>query len=157
MLIKDSGPRPAAGLAAQLLQALAREALAACDPAAAVRRAAHARPELLSICGRPISMTRKGRLYLLAFGKAAPAMTAGFVQRFKEAGGKRVLEALVIHPPAEATGRRHASAPPPLLAAALGDMRLPASRLRLKTIRGEHPVPLKDSFAAGKAALRFAA
>src|SRR5438046_426422 len=40
MLIKDSGPRPAAGLAAQLLQALAREALAACDPAAAVPRKA---------------------------------------------------------------------------------------------------------------------
>src|SRR2546426_165178 len=71
MLTKDSGTRPAAGLAAQLLQALAREALAACDPAA--------------------------------------------------------------------------------------DVRLPAPRLRLKTIRGEHPVPLKDSFAAGKAALRFAA
>ena len=159
MLIKDSGPRPAAGLAAQLLQALAREALAACDPAAAVRRAAHARPDLLSICGRPISMTRKGRLYLLAFGKAAPAMTIGFVQRFKEAGGKRILEALVVHPPAERPekGRRTVSNPPPLLTASLADLRLPASRLRLKTVPGEHPVPLKDSFAAGKAAMRFAA
>src|SRR6266850_1524705 len=113
MLIRDSGPRPAAGLAAQLLQALAREALAACDPAAAVRRAAHARPELLSICGRPISMTRKGR--------------------------------------------RTVSNPPPFLTASLADLRLPASRLRLKTVPGEHPVPLKDSFAAGKAAMRFAA
>src|SRR6267142_1884863 len=159
MLIRDSGPRPAAGLAAQLLQALAREALAACDPAAAVRRAAHARPELLSICGRPISMTRKGRLYLLAFGKAAPAMTIGFVQRFKEAGGKRILEALVVHPPAERPekGRRTVSNPPPFLTASLADLRLPASRLRLKTVPGEHPVPLKDSFAAGKAAMRFAA
>src|SRR5882672_7273820 len=158
MLIRDSGPRPAAGLAAQLLQALAREALAACDPAAAVRRAAHARPELLSICGRPISMTRKGRLYLLAFGKAAPAMTIGFVQRFKEAGGKRILEALVVHPPAERQekGRRTVSNPPPFLTASLADLRLPASRLRLKTVPGEHPVPLKDSFAAGKAAMRFA-
>src|SRR5947208_16346194 len=159
MLTKDSGARPAAGLAAQLLQALAREALAACDPAAAVRRAAHARPEQLSICGRTFSLTKKGRLYLLAFGKASPAMTAGFVQRFKEAGGRRVLEALVLHPPADmaAKGRRHASAPPPVLAAALADAHLPLSRLRVKTIPGEHPVPLKRSFAAGKAALRFAA
>ena len=39
MLTKDSGAPPAAGLAAQLLQALAREALAACNPGAAVRRA----------------------------------------------------------------------------------------------------------------------
>ena len=159
MLTKDSGPRPVVGLAAQLLQALAREAVAACDPAAAVRRAVHARPEQLSMCGRPISLTKKGRLYLLAFGKAAPAMTIGFVQRFKEAGGKRILEALVVHPPAErpGKGRRTVSSPPPLLTTSLADLRLPASRLRLKTVPGEHPVPLKESFAAGKAALRFAA
>src|SRR6058998_3392599 len=133
---KDSGARPAPGLAAQLLQALAREALAACDPAAAVRRAVHARPEQLSICGRAISLKRKGRLYLVAFGKAAPAMTIGFVQRFKEAGGKRVLEALLVHPPAETPekGRRPAPTPPPLLTASLADLRLPASRLRVKTV-----------------------
>src|SRR5256885_8934130 len=157
MLTKDSGARPVAGLAAQLLQALAREALAACDPAAAMRRALHARPDQLSICGRPISLTKKGRLYLLAFGKASPAMTAGFVERFKEAGGRRVLEALVVHPQAGAKGRRHASAPPAARAATLGEAPLPLSRLRVKTIPGEHPVPLKSSFAAGKAALRFAA
>src|SRR3989442_704774 len=78
MIIKDSGARPGLSLAAQLLQTLAREALAACDPAAAVRRAVHVRPEHLSLCGRPIRMAKKGRLLVIAFGKAAPAMTKGF-------------------------------------------------------------------------------
>ena len=73
MIIKDSGARPGLSLAAQLLQTLAREALAACDPAAAVRRAVHVRPEHLSLCGRPIRMAKKGRLLVIAFGKAAPA------------------------------------------------------------------------------------
>jgi glycerate 2-kinase len=159
VLTKDSGARPAAGLAAQLLQALAREAVAACEPAAAVRRAVHARPGVLSICGRPISLGRKGRLYLVAFGKAAPAMTAGFVQRFKEAGAGRLLEALVVHPPGGVAtkGRKAGSAPPPALTEALAALHLPASRFKVKTMPGEHPVPLKASFAAGKMALRFAA
>src|SRR2546422_5616568 len=96
MIIKDSGARPGLSLAAQLLQTLAREALAACDPAAAVRRAVHVRPEHLSLCGRPIRMAKKGRLLVIAFGKAAPAMTKGFLQKFQEAGGRRLLDALVI-------------------------------------------------------------
>ena len=159
MIIKDSGARPAASLAAQLLQTLAREALAACDPAAAVRRAVHVRPEQMTLCGRPIRMAKKGRLVVIAFGKAASSMMSGFLQRFKEAGGKRVLDGLVIHLPAEASGKgsRPAAGLPPGLAATLGDLHLPASRCRLKSLPGEHPVPLKRSFAAGKAALRFAA
>src|SRR5215470_13989289 len=118
---KDSRDRPPAALAAQLLQAIAREALMACDPAAAVRRAVQARPGHLSICGRPVSLGKKGRLYLLALGKAAPAMTAGFLQRYKDAGGGRMVEALVVHTPAEpdARGRRQAGPPAPL-AEALG-------------------------------------
>src|SRR5262249_14061023 len=157
-MIKDSGQKPATSLAAQLLQALAREALAACDPAAAVRRAAHVRPGHLSISGRPISTTKKGRILVLAFGKASPAMTAGLLQRYHEAGGKRALEALVIHPRAEPAAKgRQAQAPPSALATTLQNLHLPASRFRLTLLPGEHPVPLKGSFAAGKAALRFAA
>src|SRR2546428_10402484 len=95
MMIKDSGARPGTSLAAQLLQTLARQALAACDPAAAMRRAVHVRPGHLSLCGRPISLAKKGRLIVIAFGKAAPAMTKGLLQRFHEAGGKRMLDALV--------------------------------------------------------------
>jgi glycerate-2-kinase len=138
---------------------MAREALAACDPAAAVRRAVQARPGQLTICGRPLSLARKGRLYLLALGKASPAMTAGFLQRFKDAGGGRLVEALVVHPALEPAGkgRRHAPGPPPLLAEALGVLGLPAKHLHLKTLPGDHPVPLKNSFAAGKAVLRFVA
>jgi len=159
MLTKDSGDRPAAGLAAQLLQALAKEAIAACDPAAAVRRAVIARPGQLSICGRPMSLARKGRVYLVAFGKAAPAMTAGFLQRFKDAGLGRTVEALVIHPaPAHAgKGHRPPPGPPAPLAEALDILDLPAKYLHLKTAAAEHPVPLKSSFAAGKTALRFVA
>lgn len=157
VMVKDSGAPPGAGLAAQLLQTLAREALASCDPAAAVRRAVHPRAENLSICGRPISMMKKGRLYVIAYGKAAAAMTAGLVQRFKEATGRRALEALVIHPPADPDEKgRRPTGMPPMLAAALADAHLPAARLKVKEMRGDHPVPLKASFAAGKAALRFA-
>ncbi len=171
MMIKDSRAQPGTSLAAQLLQALAREALAACDPAAAVRRAVHARPDHLTLCGRPIGMKKKGRLLVLAFGKAAPAMTLGFLQKIPEAGGKRVLEALIIHPPAAVVpkGKKSAAAraaaqaaaqailraPAPELA--LRDLHLPVSRFRLKYLVGEHPAPLKRSFEAGKAALRFAA
>ena len=159
MMIKDSGARPGTSLAAQLLQTLAREALAACDPAAAMRRAVHVRPGQLSLCGRPISLAKKGRLIVIAFGKAAPAMTKGLLQRFHEAGGKRMLDALVIHLPDEAPvkGRKPATDPPTVLATALQELHLPASRCRVKSFPGDHPVPLKNSFVAGKAALRFAA
>src|SRR6059036_377936 len=133
MIIKDSGARPGTSLAAQLLQTLAGEALAACDPAAAVRRAVHVRPGHLSLCGRPISMAKKGRLLVIAFGKAAPAMTFGFLQKFQEAGGRRVLDALVLHAPARDEGkeRKPAAAPPHVLATALRELHLPGSRCRL--------------------------
>ncbi|MBI1952021.1 MAG: DUF4147 domain-containing protein, partial [Acidobacteria bacterium] len=153
---KGSGVPPGASLAAQLLHAIAQEALAACDPAGAVRRAVHARPDHLGLCGRAIAMEKKGRLLLLAYGKAAPAMTAGFLQRFKEAGGRRALDGLVIHPRREDALKRGGAALPPALQAALEDLRLPASRCRLKSIAAEHPLPLRSSFEAGKRALRFA-
>jgi glycerate 2-kinase len=158
MMIKDSGARPGTSLAAQLLQTLAQEALAACDPAAAVRRAVPVRSGHLSLCGRPISMAKKKRLLVIALGKAAPAMTLGFLQKFSEAGGTRVLDALVVHPPVEKEekGRRPAAGPQAVLGTAIRELHLPTSRCRLKFLPGEHPAPLKHSFAAGKAALRFA-
>jgi len=132
--------RPVAGtsLAAQLLQAIAHEALAAGDPIAAVRRAVHARPEHLGLCGRAVSLGRKGRLLVVAFGKAAPAMLIGL---------------LVF--PRGAESPRKAAAPPAPLQAALAELRMPASRCRLKLVAAEHPVPLNGSFVAGKTALRF--
>jgi glycerate-2-kinase len=154
---KDSRSVSGASLAAQLLHAIAREALAACDPAAAVRRAVHVRPDHLGLCGRAIAMGKRGRLLLLAYGKAAPAMTAGFLQRFKEADGRRVLDGLVIHPRLADAPRKGGAAVPPVLRAVLDGLRLPASRCRLKHIAAEHPIPLKNSFVAGKTALRFAA
>ncbi len=154
---KGCGTPRAACLAAQLLRVIAQEALAACDPAAAVRRAVHVRPDHLGLCGRAIAMGKKGRLLLLAYGKAAPAMTAGFLQRFKEADGRRVLDGLVIHPRREDKTKRGGEAIPPDLQAVLDGLHLPASRCRLKSIAAEHPVPLQSSFVAGKTALRFAA
>ena len=153
---RGSGTPGAASLAAQLLHAIAHEALAACDPAAAMRRAVHVRPEHLGLCGRAIAMGKKGRLLLLAYGKAAPAMTAGFLQRFNEAGGRRMFDALVVHPRREDANRKGGATVPPVLQTALDGLRLPASRCRVKTIAAEHPVPLKHSFLAGKIALRFA-
>jgi len=152
---EESRPAASTSLAAQLLQAIAREALAAGDPAAAVRRAVQARPEHLGLCGRAVRLGRKGRLLVVAFGKAAPAMLIGLLQRFKEAGGRRALDGLLVFP-RSAESPRKAAAPPAPLQAALADLRLPASRCRLKLVAAEHPVPVKGSFVAGKTALRFA-
>src|SRR5258706_8584711 len=160
MMGKDSRTEPGRPLAAQLLREVAREALQACDPAAAVRRAVHVRPEQLSLCGRPISLKRQGRLLVLAFGTGAPAMPAGFLRRFSEAGGRRGVDVLVVHPVTapEGRGRRSGTqAPPPILQEELAALRLPAARMHLRTMAAEHPIPQKGSFAAAQAALRFAA
>src|SRR3989442_13792691 len=101
MIIKDSGARPGTSLAAQLLQTLAGDALAACDPAAPVRRAVHVRPGHLSLCGRPISMTKKGRILAIPLGKSAPAMIQALPQKFQKERGHSRAYAPAVHPPDE--------------------------------------------------------
>jgi glycerate-2-kinase len=154
--------RDARAAAADLLGTVARDAVAACDPAEAVRRAVAVRGGQLIVCGRPLHLRARGRILVLSFGKAAAGMLAGFLKRVREADGRRVVQALAVAPhaapPASAApGRRPARparrpAEPPIV-----PRDLPATRYRLAGLRGDHPVPLGDSFAAGRRALQFAA
>lgn len=136
-------------LAARLLNAVARDALAACDPADAVKRAVAARPERLTLCGRTLSLRGRGRVLLMAYGKAAPGMARGLLLRLREAGGKRPVQGLVIAPRepegSGATARRG------------GFMEdLPRGQFRVITLRADHPIPLRASFAAGRRAMQWA-
>ncbi|MGH9748384.1 MAG: DUF4147 domain-containing protein, partial [Candidatus Polarisedimenticolia bacterium] len=69
--------REARAAAADLLGTVARDAVAACDPAEAVRRAVAVRGGQLILCGRPLHLQSRGRLLILSFGKAAAGMLAG--------------------------------------------------------------------------------
>ena len=122
--------------AAQALQEIARDALTACDASRAVERAVWAGAGRVVISGRAISLRRKGKMLVLAFGKASGAMARGLLNRIGEAGGSRAVRCLVIG--SERAGR-------------------PKGRPRIlqETIRGDHPVPGRASFAAGRKALQF--
>src|SRR5436309_3029245 len=89
MIIKDSGARPGTSLAAQLLQTLAGEALAACDPAAAVRRAVHVRPGHLSLSGLMKEPDKTG-LHRILLTCGAPIATINTVRKHLSAvkGGR---------------------------------------------------------------------
>lgn len=143
-------------LAARLLSAVARDAVAACDPAEAVRRVVAARSERLTVCGRTLSVRGSGRILLLAYGKAALGMTGGLLARLREAGGKRPVRGLVIAA-AEPEGsgamaRRGRSA----RTRRIFPEDLPRRQFRLACLRSEHPIPLRASFAAGRRALQWA-
>jgi glycerate-2-kinase len=163
-----------AGLAGRILEAVARDAVAACAPAEAVRRGVAARPGRLALCGRTLSSEARGRILVVALGKAAAGMLDGFLARALEAGGRRIVQALAVAPheppsgprasgggPARAGGRKDRVASPraagrrppepPIVHAP------PGARFRLKGTRGDHPVPGRDSFAAGRLAHRLLA
>ena len=122
--------------AAQALQEIAWDALSACDASRAVERAVWAGAGRIVIAGRTISLRRKGKLLVLAFGKASGAMARGLLNRIGEAGGSMAVRCLVI-------GSERASWPKGL------------PRILQEAIRGDHPVPGRASFAAGRKALRF--
>ena len=125
----------------QLLQAIAREAIHACDPARAVERAVWSGAGRLVIAGRPIHLKRRGRLLVVAFGKAAPGMLAGLLRRVAGSGGRRPVQGLLVEP---------AGSGPP------GGGRAPQPKgVRIIRLQAEHPVPGTRSFAAGRKALQL--
>jgi glycerate 2-kinase len=136
--------------AAQLLRAVALEAVSDCDPERAMRRVVRAGPARLLLCGRAVPLQGKGRLIVLAYGKAAAAMFAGLRSRAAEAEGARRIAALVVGP------RAARDAPRPAVVRASGGAHLSPRALRLSRATGDHPVPLAASFAAGRRALRLA-
>ena len=113
------------------------EALTTCDPAEAVKRAVRVESGKLVMCGRQIPLHRKGRLLVLAYGKAAGTMLDGLLTRIGEADGRRQVECLLVE--SERSGGPRS-----------------AKLVKLTRIRGEHPYPGRSSFTAGRRALQFA-
>ncbi|HUD70695.1 MAG TPA: DUF4147 domain-containing protein, partial [Dongiaceae bacterium] len=139
----------------------------------AVTRATSIDRRAVIIGGRPVALQPPGRLLILACGKAAAPMQEALVQRLRDAGFRRPVQALVVAPASPAPGkgkgpvarvRTPAPAAPrsgarsAAAAAAAAAAAIPAAPLKgLKVTRlsAEHPVPGRNSFRAGRAALRF--
>jgi len=113
--------------ARSLLEEIFRQALVAVDAGAAVERAISGTPGALFVNGRELAGER---LFVLAVGKAAPAMAQAFAAR----AGSAVTAGLVVAPPGHGAG--------------------PAGFERLE---GTHPVPDERSVGAADAVLRFVA
>ena len=144
--VKGLGPKDfmkdhPVNVGSQLLGVIAREALLACDPARAVERAVWSGADRLVIAGRPVHLKKRGRLLVVAFGKAAAGMLAGLLRRVAESGGRRPVVGLLVAP-AGAAPAATAGAPQP-------------KRVRITRLVGEHPVPGARSFAAGRKALQI--
>jgi len=142
-MVKGSEHMPTSR-AAQVLFAIARDALLACDPARAVARAVRPAEEQLTVCGRTIHLQKRGRLLVLAFGKAAGPMAAGLAESVKQAGGRREIRGLLVVPKDASPGKDGAG----------GGTKPP---LGLTRIVAAHPLPDKASFRAGGQALRLLA
>lgn len=112
------------------LAALLGAALAAADPAAAVRRALHLDGDGLRLGRRRIALSHGGRVFLIALGKAAPAMAAAAIEILGERIAAGVVTELVpsgyIYPPS------------------------------VHLFRTGHPLPDESSLRAGRAMLGLA-
>lgn len=164
MARKDSKVTHPQSPAAQLLRAIAEQALAACEPGRAVERSVWAGPERLGLCGRTIGLRDKGRLLVFAYGKAAPAMFEGLRGRIAAAGGQRIVQGIVIAPagdkatgaggPAGRRGPRGAGESAP------GERAARRARggapFRIARVTADHPLPGAASFRAAQSALRLA-
>ena len=112
------------------LAALLGAVLAAADPAAAVRRALHLDREGLRVGQRRITLADGGRVFVVALGKAAPAMASAAVEIL----GERLTSGIVTE--LAPSGR---SFPP-----------------SLHLVRAGHPLPDEGSLRAGTAMLGLA-
>ncbi|MEM7153385.1 MAG: DUF4147 domain-containing protein [Myxococcota bacterium] len=125
-----SGPlqrSPDTQVAARVLEA----ALAAVDPGACVRRALRVEADAIESGRHRMALRDDARVWLIAVGKAAEAMTRAAVPPL----GARLAEGLVVakHPSDEVLD----------------------SRGRITTVVGAHPVPDERSLAAGQAVIDF--
>jgi hydroxypyruvate reductase len=113
------------------LDALHRAALAAADPARAVDRALRVEAAALGTPSRALSLAPGDRVWLVAFGKAAPGMARTALRLV----GPRLAGGVVAHP--------HGAA---------GDEPWPAG---VRAFEASHPLPDEGSLAAGEAALEL--
>jgi glycerate 2-kinase len=139
--MRDKGSRGSgrSSRAAQLLETIALEALAFCDARRAVERVCSIGRERLLIGNHAVSLRGGGRVLVVAYGKAAPLMLEGLITRIRAAGGKRTIRGLVVAP-----------RPP-------GGARLPKKTAGIDIVAGDHPLPQRASFAAGRRVLRILA
>jgi glycerate 2-kinase len=136
---KDSREPPRAGGAGPLLRDIALEALSGCDPAHAVERAVWAGAGRLVVCDRTVRLAGRGRLLVIGYGKASLAMAEGLARRVRESGGRRTVRGLLIHGPGDAP-RAGGRTP-----------------LGLPGHAGDHPIPGRASFRAGRRVLALLA
>ncbi len=107
----------------------------ACDPALAVERAVRMGAGRIVLCNRPVLLNRKGRLIVVALGKAAPRMVEGLMARVGQTEMKRTIRGLLVSPRDDSRQRP------------------PAAPAGLASAHGEHPIPGRSSFAAARKAL----
>src|SRR5579883_1682578 len=100
-------------------------ALERCTVEAAFSRHIEYTSRTLRVCEDLYSLQRYSRVFVLAFGKAANAMTQSLVRRIGSSTG---IVACLSEPPSLVNGFRY--------------------------FRGGHPVPNEESIAAARAALR---
>jgi len=113
------------------LEALSRAALAAADPANAVRRHLHVEDRIVAAGTRTIDLAPATRLRLIAFGKASLAMTRAALERL----GNRLERGVVSYPRNLSLGSDW-----------------PAT---LSFFPASHPLPDDGSLAAGDAAIEL--
>ena len=115
--------------ARNLLQDILGRALKEADPAAAVRASLKLDGEVLEAAGERIPLETDGDVFVIAFGKAAPAMA----EAAEEILGNRLAGGVVIAPPG-----------------------LSLTSDRLEFIIGGHPIPDQGSVQGAKVAIAVA-
>jgi len=128
--------------AGERLRAVALDAVRACHAGDAVQRFCRLERGKLVIGPRALSLRSRGRLVVIAFGKAAPEMFEGLKRTIGETIVRRPLEAMVIAP--RNPGRTRS------------ENRSAGARWVTRRLTGGHPVPSPGSYRAGREALRLA-
>ena len=136
---KASRGSPGTSASFSWLRAVATDAVHDCDAAAAVERACRIGTERLTLGDRSLSLRGGGRIVVVGCGKAAPAMMEGLERCIREAGGRRPVLGIIAAPRERARATRV------------------AGRFRISRLAGEHPVPSRGSFRAGREVLRLLA
>lgn len=138
---KGSGGSDRWDAGAERLRTVAREAVRACHAGEAVQRFCRIERGRLVVGDRALSLRGRGRLVLIAFGKAAAEMSDGIMKTMGEAAVDRPLRTMVIAPRAAEREPARGSVP---------------EWWNKSRLTGGHPLPSPGSYRAGRETLRLA-